>query len=228
MTASLRFSTFWRSEGFQVLAAVLETVVLFVVEGLLIESLPMDQPGDNITSGPRYCLKCEYDLRSVAENRCPECGRMFDPGNKRTFYTYRHSWVGKWFDFRGKSPWPEIEHLSNKDTSRVRNDPRFRRMQYMLVLGPLVMFISLTVLADVALDLSAVLLFLLKTFIAMLTYIAFRPWKGYIRRRLRDILADMNLRPSQCFECAYDLTDVADNHCPNCNAVITPGEGESK
>ncbi len=26
-----------------------------------------------------YCLTCRYDLRGLTSNRCPECGRAFDP-----------------------------------------------------------------------------------------------------------------------------------------------------
>lgn len=38
-----------------------------------------------------HCLECGYDLRDLPERRCPECGRAFDPedkkswGNARTF-----------------------------------------------------------------------------------------------------------------------------------------------
>jgi hypothetical protein len=32
------------------------------------------------------CLTCHYDLRNLAEHRCPECGRGFDPSDRRTFY----------------------------------------------------------------------------------------------------------------------------------------------
>lgn len=31
------------------------------------------------------CLGCGYDLRSLPENRCPECGRGFDPTNAATY-----------------------------------------------------------------------------------------------------------------------------------------------
>lgn len=33
------------------------------------------------------CLSCRYDLRELAEDRCPECGRLFDPEDPETFYT---------------------------------------------------------------------------------------------------------------------------------------------
>ncbi|MDB5329801.1 MAG: hypothetical protein JWP03_952 [Phycisphaerales bacterium] len=32
-----------------------------------------------------YCLGCFYDLRGLPESRCPECGRLFNPANHRTF-----------------------------------------------------------------------------------------------------------------------------------------------
>lgn len=31
-----------------------------------------------------HCLGCEYSLRGLSTQRCPECGRPFDPGDKRT------------------------------------------------------------------------------------------------------------------------------------------------
>jgi hypothetical protein len=30
---------------------------------------------------PRYCLVCDYRLDGLAESRCPECGRTFDPAD---------------------------------------------------------------------------------------------------------------------------------------------------
>jgi hypothetical protein len=33
------------------------------------------------------CLNCKYDLRNLAEHRCPECGREFDPNDATTFLT---------------------------------------------------------------------------------------------------------------------------------------------
>lgn len=31
------------------------------------------------------CLSCHYDLRNLAEHRCPECGREFDPSDSSTY-----------------------------------------------------------------------------------------------------------------------------------------------
>jgi rRNA maturation protein Nop10 len=31
------------------------------------------------------CLSCKYDLSSLTEHRCPECGRAFDPDDPSTF-----------------------------------------------------------------------------------------------------------------------------------------------
>jgi predicted amidophosphoribosyltransferase len=35
------------------------------------------------------CLSCHYDLRKLAEHRCPECGHEFDPNDPRTFDVVR-------------------------------------------------------------------------------------------------------------------------------------------
>lgn len=32
----------------------------------------------------RRCQECEYDLRGLIENRCPECGLQFDPHSSST------------------------------------------------------------------------------------------------------------------------------------------------
>jgi hypothetical protein len=31
------------------------------------------------------CLGCQYDLKHLAQHRCPECGKTFDPGDPATF-----------------------------------------------------------------------------------------------------------------------------------------------
>jgi hypothetical protein len=33
----------------------------------------------------KWCKTCGYVLDGLSENRCPECGRGFDPANRRTF-----------------------------------------------------------------------------------------------------------------------------------------------
>lgn len=37
------------------------------------------------------CISCKYDLSRLAEHRCPECGREFDPNDSRTFTETGHS-----------------------------------------------------------------------------------------------------------------------------------------
>ena len=32
-----------------------------------------------------YCRKCGYVLDGLDKNRCPECGREFDPNNQATY-----------------------------------------------------------------------------------------------------------------------------------------------
>lgn len=34
-----------------------------------------------------YCRKCRYPLDGLSENRCPECGRAFDPQNPSTWHS---------------------------------------------------------------------------------------------------------------------------------------------
>jgi hypothetical protein len=35
-----------------------------------------------------YCLSCRYELRGLTSNRCPECGRGFDPAVAATYTRY--------------------------------------------------------------------------------------------------------------------------------------------
>lgn len=39
-----------------------------------------------------YCRQCGYQLVGLSESRCPECGRPFDPGNRRTFRSCPLRW----------------------------------------------------------------------------------------------------------------------------------------
>ncbi len=41
----------------------------------------------------RYCRRCGYELRGLTAPRCPECGRVFDPANPRT---YRRRPIRRW------------------------------------------------------------------------------------------------------------------------------------
>lgn len=42
-----------------------------------------------------YCRGCSYLLIGLYENRCPECGRAFDPAIPRTYRTHPHrEWLG--------------------------------------------------------------------------------------------------------------------------------------
>lgn len=43
---------------------------------------------------PTWCLKCEYSLRGLTDNRCPECGTEFDRG-QLLVREYVLEW-GKW------------------------------------------------------------------------------------------------------------------------------------
>ncbi|HWB19256.1 MAG TPA: hypothetical protein VG711_03065 [Phycisphaerales bacterium] len=42
------------------------------------------------------CLGCNYELKGLAENRCPECGRGFDPGDPATVGTEKSYEEFRW------------------------------------------------------------------------------------------------------------------------------------
>jgi hypothetical protein len=49
------------------------------------------------TAPSMYCRHCGYALVGLSQNRCPECGRPFDPSNPRTFLSRPKGWrVRQW------------------------------------------------------------------------------------------------------------------------------------
>jgi hypothetical protein len=49
------------------------------------------------TQPSRFCRQCGYALTGLSENRCPECGRAFEPGDPRTYLHQPRSWaVRRW------------------------------------------------------------------------------------------------------------------------------------
>ncbi len=54
-----------------------------------MRTVPLSQPS-------RFCLKCGYVLDGLPENRCPECGRGFDPQKSDTWSDHKPSrlWSG--------------------------------------------------------------------------------------------------------------------------------------
>jgi len=43
------------------------------------------------TSFAMFCRQCGYNLYGLPENRCPECGRTFEPNNPKTFFKHSGS-----------------------------------------------------------------------------------------------------------------------------------------
>lgn len=51
----------------------------------------------NTTDAELYCRSCGYQVVGLSEPRCPECGRLFDPDNPRTFLQHPKAWrVRQW------------------------------------------------------------------------------------------------------------------------------------
>ncbi|MEX2216136.1 MAG: hypothetical protein WD768_18640 [Phycisphaeraceae bacterium] len=61
----------------------------------------MPAPKD-ILAATRYCLKCDYPLDGLMENRCPECGQTFAPDDPLSFRAYSIAKHGKGASF---TPW---------------------------------------------------------------------------------------------------------------------------
>jgi hypothetical protein len=49
----------------------------------------------------KRCLGCGYILDGLPENRCPECGREFDPNDGQTYHDDRE-------DYRSNPLWPAL------------------------------------------------------------------------------------------------------------------------
>jgi hypothetical protein len=58
------------------------------------------------------CLDCNYPLRGLIENRCPECGRAFDPADPRSFNNSSRALT--WFDRKLLAPtgWPTFSLIA--------------------------------------------------------------------------------------------------------------------
>jgi hypothetical protein len=86
----------------------------------------MDRPGDQFSpvstdiAPTRFCLDCRYVLNALPEDRCPECGRPFDPQVPSTYATSPRRFdarpllpivpvlllLGQWLLYPGCSPHP--------------------------------------------------------------------------------------------------------------------------
>jgi len=45
----------------------------------------------------RFCRRCGYNLHGLPENRCPECGKAFDPNNPKTYFQHAASLSRRWW-----------------------------------------------------------------------------------------------------------------------------------
>jgi hypothetical protein len=43
------------------------------------------------TISAMFCCRCGYNLHGLPENRCGECGRAFDPKNRKSYCAYSSS-----------------------------------------------------------------------------------------------------------------------------------------
>ena len=42
-----------------------------------------------------HCLSCDYNLKGASNGRCPECGRIFDAADPRTFQPMSRGLTGR-------------------------------------------------------------------------------------------------------------------------------------
>jgi len=63
------------------------------------------------TTDDIFCPSCSYNLRGLAENRCPECGSEFDPAAPRiTEIPWEHRDRLGWFRAYTQTVWMVIAH----------------------------------------------------------------------------------------------------------------------
>jgi hypothetical protein len=63
-------------------------LALPLVVGEVGKAATMTDPGSKPSRPTMWCRKCGYPLDGLSENRCPECGREFDPDNKRSYLSW--------------------------------------------------------------------------------------------------------------------------------------------
>ena len=55
-----------------------------------------------LTSESSRCLGCGYSLMGLTTFRCPECGQVFDPADRRTYATETLSGLDRWARLRSR------------------------------------------------------------------------------------------------------------------------------
>ncbi|MBN1346531.1 MAG: hypothetical protein JXQ73_27830 [Phycisphaerae bacterium] len=92
--------------------------------------------------GDLFCLRCQYNLRGLADDRCPECGEAFD---RSTLHVSRIPWVHRDEIGRIRAYWRTVWFVTSR-TSRFcdemirpvdyRAAQRFRRVTVSLAYVP--------------------------------------------------------------------------------------------
>lgn len=70
--------------------------------GVLVDSARVKNGHISATSGVGLCWNCNYDLRGLSENRCPECGKPFNPADPATMNMGRP--IGRYAGFLFQPP----------------------------------------------------------------------------------------------------------------------------